>query len=114
VQGKRLEVVLPAGLGRTGAATAQRPGRPGRARRSAGPGAAQGGGDTLVCPMQGTIVKIVASEGQRVSAGDTVVVLEAMKMEQPLTAHKDGVVTGLTVKIGQTVAAGDALCQLKD
>jgi len=49
-----------------------------------------------------------------VSAGDTVVVLEAMKMEQPLTAHKDGVVTGLTVKIGQTVAAGDALCQLKD
>jgi len=114
VQGKRLEVVLPAGLGRTGAATAQRPGRPGRARRSAGPGAAQAGGDTLVCPMQGTIVKIVASEGQRVSAGDTVVVLEAMKMEQPLTAHKDGVVTGLTVKIGQTVAAGDALCQLKD
>ena len=114
VQGKRLEVVLPAGLGRTGAAAAQRPGRPGRARRSAGPGAAQGGGDTLVCPMQGTIVKIVASEGQRVSAGDTVVVLEAMKMEQPLTAHKDGVVTGLTVKIGQTVAAGDALCQLKD
>jgi acetyl-CoA/propionyl-CoA carboxylase biotin carboxyl carrier protein len=64
--------------------------------------------------MQGTIVKIVASEGQRVSAGDTVVVLEAMKMEQPLTAHKDGTVTGLTVKIGQAVAAGDALCQLKD
>jgi acetyl-CoA/propionyl-CoA carboxylase, biotin carboxylase, biotin carboxyl carrier protein len=114
VQGKRLEVVLPAGLGRAGAAAAQRPGRPGRARRSAGPAAAQAGGDALICPMQGTIVKIVASEGQRVSAGDTVVVLEAMKMEQPLTAHKDGVVTGLTVKIGQTVAAGDALCQLKD
>jgi acetyl-CoA/propionyl-CoA/long-chain acyl-CoA carboxylase, biotin carboxylase, biotin carboxyl carrier protein len=114
VQGKRLEVVLPAGLGRTGAATAQRPGRPGRARRFAGSGAAQADGDTLICPMQGTIVKIVASEGQRVSAGDTVVVLEAMKMEQPLTAHKDGVVTGLTVKIGQTVAAGDRLCQLKD
>jgi acetyl-CoA/propionyl-CoA carboxylase biotin carboxyl carrier protein len=64
--------------------------------------------------MQGTIVKIVAEEGQRVSAGDTVVVLEAMKMEQPLTAHKDGVVTGLAVTIGQTVAAGDAVCQLKD
>jgi acetyl-CoA/propionyl-CoA carboxylase, biotin carboxylase, biotin carboxyl carrier protein len=114
VQGKRLEVVLPAGLGRAGAAATQRPGRPGRARRPAGPGGAQADGDTLICPMQGTIVKIVASEGQRVSAGDTVVVLEAMKMEQPLTAHKDGVVTGLTVKIGQTVGAGDALCQLKD
>jgi acetyl-CoA/propionyl-CoA carboxylase, biotin carboxylase, biotin carboxyl carrier protein len=114
VQGKRLEVVLPAGLGRTGAAAAQRPGHPGRARRSARPGSAQAGGDTLTSPMQGTIVKIVAGEGQRVSAGDTVVVLEAMKMEQPLTAHKDGVVTGLTVKIGQTVAAGDPLCQLKD
>jgi len=116
VQGKRLEVVLPAGLGRTGA-TGQRPGaqagRPGRAQRSARPGPAQADGDTLTCPMQGTIVKIVASEGQRVSAGDTIVVLEAMKMEQPLTAHKDGTVTGLTVKVGQAVAAGDALCQLK-
>ena len=56
--------------------------------------------------MQGTIVKIVAGEGQQVAAGDTVVVLEAMKMEQPLTAHKDGTVTGLAVEIGQTVSAG--------
>jgi len=59
-------------------------------------------------------VKIVAGEGQRVSAGDPVVILEAMKMEQPLTAHKDGTVTGLAVKVGQAVAAGEALCQLKD
>jgi acetyl-CoA/propionyl-CoA carboxylase biotin carboxyl carrier protein len=59
-------------------------------------------------------VKIVASEGQRVSAGDVIIVLEAMKMEQPLTAHKDGTVTGLKVEIGQTVSAGSALCQLKD
>jgi acetyl-CoA/propionyl-CoA carboxylase biotin carboxyl carrier protein len=64
--------------------------------------------------MQGTIVKVVAGEGQRVSAGDPIVILEAMKMEQPLTAPKDGTVTGLAVKVGQTVAAGEALCQLKD
>ncbi|HEY7362435.1 MAG TPA: biotin/lipoyl-containing protein, partial [Streptosporangiaceae bacterium] len=118
VQGKRLEVVLPAGLGRTGGPAAPRPAGPGgtagRARRSARSGAGRGDGDTLTCPMQGTIVKIVAGEGQRVSAGDPVVILEAMKMEQPLTAHKDGTVTGLAVKVGQTVAAGEALCQLKD
>jgi len=64
--------------------------------------------------MQGTIIKIVAGEGERVTAGDTVVVLEAMKMEQPLTAHKDGTVTGLAVEIGQTVPAGGIVCQLKD
>jgi len=118
VQGKRLEVVLPAGLGRTGAAAAPRVAGPdaaaGRARRSTRSGAGRGDGDTLTSPMQGTIVKIVAGEGQRVSAGDPIVILEAMKMEQPLTAHKDGTVTGLAVKVGQTVAAGEALCQLKD
>ena len=112
MQGKRLGVVRPAGLGRTGAAAAPRPA--GRARRSARSGAGRGDGDTLTSPMQGTIVKIVAGEGQRVSAGDPIVILEAMKMEQPLTAHKDGTVTGLAVKVGQTVAAGEALCQLKD
>jgi acetyl-CoA/propionyl-CoA carboxylase biotin carboxyl carrier protein len=62
--------------------------------------------------MQGTIVKIVAAEGQQVTADDTVVVLEAMKMEQPLTAHKAGTVSGLTVQVGQTVAAGAVICQL--
>jgi acetyl-CoA/propionyl-CoA carboxylase biotin carboxyl carrier protein len=118
VQGKRLEVVLPAGLGRTGAVAAPRAAGPGaaagRSRRPAQPGAGRGDGDTLTSPMQGTIVKIVAGEGQRVSAGDPIVILEAMKMEQPLTAHKDGTVTGLAVKVGQTVAAGEALCRLKD
>ena len=64
--------------------------------------------------MQGTIVKIAASEGQRVSAGDVVVVLEAMKMEQPLTAHKDGTVAELAVQVGQTVSAGAVICQLRD
>ena len=108
----------PAGRGAAGAPPAPRPAGPGgaasRARRSARPGGGRGDGDTLTSPMQGTIVKIVAGEGQRVSAGDPIVILEAMKMEQPLTAHKDGTVTGLTVKVGQTVAAGEALCRLKD
>ena len=115
VGGKRLEVVLPAGLAAVGQ-PAQPPGRE-RARRAGhrdrGPAAA-GGGDALVSPMQGTIAKIAVEEGQHVSAGDTVVVLEAMKMEQPLTAHKDGTVTGLAVQIGQTVSAGGVICELKD
>src|SRR6185437_15925384 len=71
-------------------------------------------GDALISPMQGTITKIVAGEGEQVSAGDTVVVLEAMKMEQPLTAHKDGTVTGLAVEIGQTVPAGGVIARLAD
>jgi acetyl-CoA/propionyl-CoA carboxylase biotin carboxyl carrier protein len=125
VGGKRLEVVLPAGLGRPSASDGAQGGRrPPAQRRRAGGASADGGGgggggggsasgDALVSPMQGTIVKIVAEEGQAVSAGDTVVVLEAMKMEQPLTAHKDGTVTGLTVGVGQTVSAGETICELQ-
>jgi acetyl-CoA/propionyl-CoA carboxylase biotin carboxyl carrier protein len=115
VGGKRLEVVVPAGLGgpaRTNAASAGTERARGASRsRKAVPA---GTGNTLVSPMQGTIIKIAASEGQRVSAGDVVVVLEAMKMEQPLTAHKDGTVTGLSVEVGQTVSAGAAICELAD
>ena len=65
-------------------------------------------------PMQGTIIKIAVAEGQRVSAGEVIVVLEAMKMEQPLTAHKDGIVTGLSVEVGQTVSAGAVICEITD
>jgi acetyl-CoA/propionyl-CoA carboxylase biotin carboxyl carrier protein len=118
VGGKRLDVTVPAAASPTAAAGA-RPGPServraprGTARRSPGRGA--GSGDSLVSPMQGTIVKIVAAEGTQVSAGDTVVILEAMKMEQPLTAHKDGTVTGLAVEVGQTVTAGTEICQIKD
>ena len=114
VGGKRLEVVLPAGLGAAAPAAATPARRPSRGRRTAGDDAGQASGDELVSPMQGTITKIVAAEGEHVSAGDTVVVLEAMKMEQPLTAHKDGTVTGLAVQVGQTVPAGGVICQLKD
>ena len=64
--------------------------------------------------MQGTIVKIAVEDGQKVAAGDLVVVLEAMKMEQPITAHKAGVVTGLTAEVGATVASGAVLAEIKD
>ncbi len=114
MSGKRLEVVLPAGLGVADAPAAGAAGAAGGRRTSRGrrsPAAASG--DDLVSPMQGTITKIVAAEGGQVSAGDTVVVLEAMKMEQPLTAHKDGTVTGLGVEIGQTVSAGAVICKLE-
>jgi acetyl-CoA/propionyl-CoA carboxylase biotin carboxyl carrier protein len=124
VGGKRLEVVLPAGLAAAPApggrlAGQTRRGQPGRSAprdraASRRPGPAGAGGDALVSPMQGTIVKIVAEDGATVAAGDTVVVLEAMKMEQPLAAHKDGTVTGLAVEVGQTVSAGEVICQLKD
>ena len=120
VGGKRLEVALPAGFGVGGqaeriSADPAGPARPASRRsRGAGRRLASPDGDALVSPMQGTIVKIVAADGQRVSAGDTIVVLEAMKMEQPLTAHKDGTVTALVVEIGQTVPAGHAICRLVD
>jgi acetyl-CoA/propionyl-CoA carboxylase biotin carboxyl carrier protein len=63
--------------------------------------------------MQGTIVKVVAAEGDRVSAGDPVVILEAMKMEQPLAAHKDGTVTGLSVAPGQPVSSGEVIARIE-
>ena len=62
--------------------------------------------------MQGTIVKIAVEEGQQVEVGDLVIVLEAMKMEQPITAHKAGTVTGLTAEVGQTVTNGAVLLEL--
>ncbi|MEV4168425.1 biotin carboxylase N-terminal domain-containing protein [Nonomuraea sp. NPDC049709] len=111
VGGKRLEVVLPAGLG-TSAATPVANKAPRRGAGGARKSAA--GGDSLVSPMQGTIVKVVASDGDAVNEGDTVVVLEAMKMEQPLTAHKSGTITGLAAAIGQTVTSGATICEIKD
>lgn len=71
-------------------------------------------GDGLTSPMQGTVVKIVASEGTRVEAGELVIVLEAMKMEQPLMAHKAGIVRNLTAVIGESVSNGATLCDIID
>ncbi|ROO90107.1 biotin carboxyl carrier protein /biotin carboxylase [Actinocorallia herbida] len=112
VGGKRLEVVLPAGLGAGAAPAAAGKASP---KRTAKKGAAKAAsGDSLVSPMQGTIVKILVEDGATVAEGETVVVLEAMKMEQPLTAHKAGTITGLTSEVGQTVTAGAPICEIKD
>jgi acetyl-CoA/propionyl-CoA carboxylase, biotin carboxylase, biotin carboxyl carrier protein len=110
VGGRRLEVTLPAGLG-AGAAPAGRAAPKRSGRRG---GAAAASGDALTSPMQGTIVKIAVAEGDRVAAGDLVVVLEAMKMEQPITAHKDGTVKGPTAVVGEVVSSGTTLCELVD
>ena len=74
----------------------------------------QASGDSLNSPMQGTVVKIVKSNGDRVEPGDLVVVLEAMKMEQPLIAHKAGTIAKLQVSVGETVASGSTLCVIED
>ncbi|TDO44119.1 acetyl-CoA/propionyl-CoA carboxylase biotin carboxyl carrier protein [Kribbella sp. VKM Ac-2527] len=115
VGGKRLEVVLPAGLGASAVAGAGAGAKKKPARRAGGSGkAAAASGDSLSSPMQGTIVKLAVEEGATVAEGDLVVVLEAMKMEQPLNAHKAGTVTGLTAEVGATVAAGAVICEIKD
>lgn len=112
VGGKRLEVVLPGGLSLGGGSAAAKKKAP---RRSGGSktGAAASG-DSLTAPMQGTIVKIAVEEGQEVAAGELVVVLEAMKMEQPINAHKAGTITGLLAEVGQTVTNGAVIAEIKD
>jgi acetyl-CoA/propionyl-CoA carboxylase biotin carboxyl carrier protein len=113
VGGKRLEVTLPAGLGLApNGGTASGKQAPRRAAKRSG--AAGVSGDALTSPMQGTIVKIAVDEGQQVETGDLVVVLEAMKMEQPLNAHKAGTVTGLSAEVGQTLTAGATICTIAD
>ncbi len=82
-----------------------------RAKQSMAGGA---GGSALASPMQGTVVKIAVDEGDRVQIGDLVIVLEAMKMEQPLMAHKAGVISNLSAVIGATVSSGTALCDIID
>ncbi|MFM9151937.1 MAG: biotin/lipoyl-containing protein, partial [Candidatus Planktophila sp.] len=82
-----------------------------RAKQSS-TGASSGTG--LASPMQGTVVKVAVEEGATVEVGDLVIVLEAMKMEQPLNAHKSGVIKNLKVAIGQTVASATILCDIID
>jgi len=111
VGGRRLEVSLPAGMGAStggGAAKAS----PKRSSKKAGGRAASG--DSLTSPMQGTIVKVAVENGDLVEAGDLILVLEAMKMEQPLNAHRAGTVRGLSAAVGEVVTSGAALCEIKD
>ncbi len=123
VGGKRIEVVLPGsfslGGGLTsssGGGSAAAPGGRRKAPRRAGGarGATAAGGDALTAPMQGTIVKIAVTEGQTIEAGDLVLVLEAMKMEQPINAHKTGVVNSVKAAVGETVTSGAVLVEIKD
>ncbi|THV43344.1 ATP-grasp domain-containing protein [Glycomyces buryatensis] len=110
VGGKRLEVSIPAGLLNPGPSNKPKK-RGAKKKADSGPVI---GGDTLPSPMQGTIVKVACTEGQSVVKGDTIVVLEAMKMEQPIEAHKSGTVSGLAIGMGDVVAAGDSICQISD
>ncbi|CAL8897014.1 acetyl-/propionyl-CoA carboxylase subunit alpha [Kocuria varians] len=114
VGGKRLEVTVPQQLVAGGARTAApAPSKQRKQRGTRGSAAARGAsGDSLTSPMQGTIVKIAVSNGDEVAEGDLIMVLEAMKMEQPLTAHKSGVVKDLDVSQGDSVSAGAVLATI--
>lgn len=112
VGGRRLEVVLPAGLGGLALGGGGPAGGPKKAKRSAKKAGAAASGDAVTSPMQGTIVKVVVEDGQEVAEGDTIVVMEAMKMEQPLKAHKAGTVTGLAAEVGATVTNGAVICEI--
>jgi acetyl-CoA/propionyl-CoA carboxylase biotin carboxyl carrier protein len=112
VAGKRLEVSLPASMS-TVAAGPVAPSKAGGTKRSGRSGHASAvSGNALASPMQGTIVKVAVSEGDTVAEGDLVVVLEAMKMEQPLNAHRAGVITGLTAEVGGAVTSGAVICEI--
>ncbi|BDH58745.1 acetyl/propionyl/methylcrotonyl-CoA carboxylase subunit alpha [Tsukamurella sp. PLM1] len=116
VDGRRVEVSLPGELSLGGGGAAGGAGvirrKPKPRTRDRGAGVAATG-DSVTAPMQGTVVKVAVEDGQQVSAGDLVVVLEAMKMENPVAAHKDGIVTGLAVEPGTAVTQGTVLLEIK-
>ena len=112
VDGKRLEVSLPAGFAASGAAAPAPEAK--RAKRGRGKAGSAASGNSLTAPMQGTVIKIAVEDGQQVAEGDLIVVLEAMKMEQPLTAHRGGTIASLSAEVGATVSAGAVLCEITD
>ncbi|MCZ4078256.1 acetyl/propionyl/methylcrotonyl-CoA carboxylase subunit alpha [Rhodococcus sp. H36-A4] len=115
VGGRRVEVSLPGqfSLGGGGAASDGAIRRKPKARKRGGSGGAAASGDAVTAPMQGTVVKVAVEEGQEVAEGDLIAVLEAMKMENPVNAHKAGVVTGLSVQPGSAITQGTVLAELK-
>jgi acetyl-CoA/propionyl-CoA carboxylase biotin carboxyl carrier protein len=110
VDGKRIAVSLPNILLPSGAAAAS----PAPVRRGGGGAVVTATGNAVKAPMQATVVKVAVEEGQKVVKGDLMLVLEAMKMEQPLTAHKDGTVGPINATVGATVSAGHLLLTLAD
>ncbi|MFF4951486.1 biotin/lipoyl-containing protein, partial [Streptomyces chattanoogensis] len=113
VGGKRLEVSLPSSLGMPLARAAVAGGAKPK-RKAAKKSSSAASGDALASPMQGTIVKVAVEEGQQVVEGELVVVLEAMKMEQPLNAHRSGTIKGLTAEVGAALTSGALICEIKD
>ncbi|MDT0550196.1 acetyl/propionyl/methylcrotonyl-CoA carboxylase subunit alpha [Streptomyces lonegramiae] len=115
VGGKRLEVSLPAFLSVAAAPAAGDAGGAKKPKRKpVKKSGSSASGDALASPMQGTIVKVAVAEGDQVAEGDLVVVLEAMKMEQPLNAHRAGTVKGLAAEVGAALTAGAVICEIKD
>ncbi len=113
VNGRRVEVRLPATLGAVPNGTSRQAKKPTRRDRG-GAKAAAPSSNALTSPMQGTIVKVAVADGDEVAEGDLIVVLEAMKMEQPINAHRSGIVSGLNAQTGETVASGTTLCEILD
>ncbi|MFD6105697.1 acetyl/propionyl/methylcrotonyl-CoA carboxylase subunit alpha [Nocardia salmonicida] len=117
VGGRRVEVSLPGqftlGGGAAGSVGNGVVRKKPKARKRGGAGAGAASGDAVTAPMQGTVVKVAVEEGQTVEVGDLIVVLEAMKMENPVNAHKAGVVTGLAVEAGAAITQGTVLAEIK-
>ena len=115
VGGRRIEVSLPGdralsnGVADPAGVIRKKP----KPRKRGSHAGAVASGDAVTAPMQGTVVKVAVEEGQEVAVGDLVVVLEAMKMENPVTAHKDGTITGLAVEAGAAITQGTVLAEIK-